>query len=101
LLTTDRRSFLKFLSRAAAAAAFPRSIDNALAIPAHHRTGTIRDVEHIVFLMQENRAFDHYFHQYQTPSPESRCTRRRAAVPTSRTPASCSTCSSRSAMTCA
>jgi len=61
MLTTDRRSFLKFLSSAAAAAAFPRSIDKALAIPAHHRTGTIRDIEHIVFLMQENRAFDHYF----------------------------------------
>src|ERR1700752_4444932 len=61
MLTTDRRSFLTFLSSAAAAAAFPRSIDKALAIPAHHRTGTIRDIEHIVFLMQENRAFDHYF----------------------------------------
>jgi phospholipase C len=61
MLTSDRRSFLKFLSSALAAASFPRSIDRALAIPAHHRTGTIRDVEHIVFLMQENRAFDHYF----------------------------------------
>ncbi|KIJ53598.1 hypothetical protein M422DRAFT_241835 [Sphaerobolus stellatus SS14] len=25
------------------------------------RTGTIRDVEHVVLFMQENRAFDHYF----------------------------------------
>lgn len=32
-----------------------------LAIPAHNRTGTIADVEHIVILMQENRSFDHYF----------------------------------------
>jgi len=32
-----------------------------LAIPANHRTGTIDDVEHIVFMMQENRSFDHYF----------------------------------------
>ena len=30
-------------------------------MPAHNRTGTIQDVEHIVFLMQENRSFDHYF----------------------------------------
>src|SRR5262245_30792169 len=61
MLTTDRRTFLRFLTSAAATAAFPQSIERALAIPAHHRTGTIRDVEHIVFLMQENRAFDHYF----------------------------------------
>jgi phospholipase C len=61
MLTTNRRTFLRFLSSAAATAALPQSIDRALAIPASHRTGTIRDVEHIVILMQENRAFDHYF----------------------------------------
>jgi phospholipase C len=27
----------------------------------HAATGTIRDVEHVVILMQENRSFDHYF----------------------------------------
>ena len=32
----------------------------SLAIPAHNRTGTIADVE-IIFLMQENGSFDHYF----------------------------------------
>ncbi len=37
------------------------SIRRALAIPANHRTGTIKDVEHIVILTQENRSFDHYF----------------------------------------
>ena len=37
------------------------SIQRALAIPANNKTGTIRDVEHVVILMQENRAFDHYF----------------------------------------
>jgi phospholipase C len=37
------------------------SIARALAIPANHATRSIRDVEHIVFLMQENRSFDHYF----------------------------------------
>ena len=37
------------------------SIARALAIPANHAHRSIRDVEHIVFLMQENRSFDHYF----------------------------------------
>jgi phospholipase C len=60
-MSTDRREFLKLLSAAAAASAFPASISRALAIPANHRTGTINDVEHIVVMMQENRSFDHYF----------------------------------------
>jgi phospholipase C len=42
-------------------AAFPPSIQRALAIPANRRTGTILDVEHVVFLMQENRSFDQYY----------------------------------------
>src|SRR5580692_3168596 len=37
------------------------NIARALEIPANNRTGTIRDVEHIVILMQENRPFDHHF----------------------------------------
>jgi phospholipase C len=57
----DRRAFLQLLTAGAATAAFPASIARALEIPANHATGTIRDVEHIVFLMQENRSFDHYF----------------------------------------
>jgi phospholipase C len=60
-MTTDRRSFLQLLSTGAFASAFSASINRALAIPAHRRTGTIADVEHIVILMQENRSFDHYF----------------------------------------
>ena len=60
-MSTDRRSFLRLLTAAAASATFPASISKALAIPANHRTGTIADVEHIVILMQENRSFDHYF----------------------------------------
>jgi len=60
-MATDRRSFLQLLTTGALTAAFPASIRRALAIPAHHHTGTIEDVEHIVVLMQENRAFDHYF----------------------------------------
>ncbi len=39
----------------------PVGIRQALAIPANNRHGSIEDIEHIVVLMQENRAFDHYF----------------------------------------
>jgi phospholipase C len=45
---------------ALAAEAFGDTIAKALAIPASSPTGTIRDVEHVVILMQENRSFDHY-----------------------------------------
>ena len=62
---TSRRHFLQATTGAGLAAAvlatFPPSIRKALAIPAHNKTGTIRDVEHVVILMQENRSFDHYF----------------------------------------
>jgi phospholipase C len=37
------------------------AIARAAAIDAKVRTGTIRDVQHVVVLMQENRGFDHYF----------------------------------------
>ncbi|RZL07999.1 MAG: phospholipase C, phosphocholine-specific [Rubrivivax sp.] len=61
----DRRGFLRNLGSAvgasAALATFPPAIQRALAIPAAQRTGTLRDVEHIVVLTQENRSFDHYF----------------------------------------
>src|SRR4030081_4003092 len=60
-MSTDRRTFLQLLSTGALSAAFPSSISRALSIPAHCRTGTINDVQHIVFMMQENRSFDHYF----------------------------------------
>ncbi|SEK09627.1 phospholipase C [Variovorax sp. OK605] len=62
---TSRRNFLSGAATTGAAAlaltAFPPSIRRALAIPANNTTGTIKDVEHIVILMQENRSFDHYF----------------------------------------
>lgn len=61
----NRRQFLRLAVTAAGAAAaysaFPPSIAKALSIPADHRTGTIKDVQHVVILMQENRSFDHYF----------------------------------------
>jgi phospholipase C len=57
-----RREFLKLAAGSAvASAAGSRAIAKALAIPAHAATRSIRDVEHVVILMQENRAFDHYF----------------------------------------
>ncbi|BBA32466.1 phospholipase C, phosphocholine-specific [Methylocaldum marinum] len=45
----------------AALSVMPPAIHKALAIPAHERTRSIKDVKHIVILMQENRSFDHYF----------------------------------------
>jgi phospholipase C len=66
---TTRREFLTGTATtgiaAATLAAFPPSIRRALAIPAFHETGTIKDVKHVVILMQENRAFDHYFATYK------------------------------------
>jgi phospholipase C len=60
-----RRQFLRRMTAtvgsAAALSAFPPAIQRALAIAANTRSGTIEDVEHIVLLMMENRAFDHYF----------------------------------------
>ena len=55
----DRRRILG--SGAGLAATFPAVIQRALAIPADMRSGTIRDVQHVVILMMENRGFDHYF----------------------------------------
>ena len=60
-MNTDRRTFLQLLSTGALSAVFPPSISRALSIPAYCQTGTINDVQHIVFMMQENRSFDHYF----------------------------------------
>jgi len=59
-MTTDRRTFLKLLGIPAVAAALPTNVARAASIPADVRTGTIADVEHVIFLMQENRSFDHY-----------------------------------------
>src|SRR6516225_6673379 len=60
---TDRRTFLQLMSLTGASAlsTLSANIAKALDIPANNRTGTIKDVEHIVILMQENRPFDHHF----------------------------------------
>lgn len=57
----DRRRFLQLAGATAATSALMGTIDKAAAMPANHRTGSLRDVEHVVILMQENRSFDHYF----------------------------------------
>ena len=53
----DRRSLLAAIG----ALTLPPALARAAAIDADVRTGTIKDVEHVVILMQENRGFDHYF----------------------------------------
>ncbi|MDR3535148.1 MAG: phospholipase C, phosphocholine-specific [Acetobacteraceae bacterium] len=58
---TTRRGLFKGAMTAAAFAALPPSIQKAFATSAAVSTGTIADVKHIVILMQENRAFDHYY----------------------------------------
>jgi len=58
----NRRKFLRMSAGAAGALnMLPPLISKALAVNANNRTKSIRDVEHIVILMQENRSFDHYF----------------------------------------
>lgn len=57
----NRRRFLQIAGGTAAATMLNESIARAAAIPAQGGTGTIRDIEHIVVLMQENRSFDQYF----------------------------------------
>ena len=58
---TDRRQFLRVLGTGTMATTLGANISKALAIPANNRTGTIKDVEHIVILTQENSSFDHHF----------------------------------------
>jgi phospholipase C len=63
MTSTPRRDFLTLAAGSALAAAgagWP-AIAKALATPPNRATRSIRDVEHVVILMQENRAFDHYF----------------------------------------
>ncbi|MEW2544517.1 phosphocholine-specific phospholipase C [Streptomyces sp. NPDC047002] len=61
MVDLNRRRFLQMAGGTAAFSTLSTSIARAAAIPAHHRTGSLRDIEHIVVLMQENRSFDMYF----------------------------------------
>jgi phospholipase C len=57
----NRRRFIQLTGGTVAASTLSTSIARAAQIPANRATGSLRDVEHIVVLMQENRSFDHYF----------------------------------------
>jgi len=57
----NRRRFIQLTGGTAAVSMLSTSIARAASIPAARRTGTLKDVDHIVVLMQENRSFDHYF----------------------------------------
>ncbi|MDX6522993.1 MAG: phospholipase, partial [Gaiellales bacterium] len=60
----SRRHFLQAgAAGAGLAAALPRHLVDALAAP--RQCGSIADVEHVVFLIQENRSFDSYFGTYR------------------------------------
>jgi phospholipase C len=59
-----RRRLLTGASRVAAAAAasalMPPNVQRLLAL-GPPRSGSLKDIKHVVLLMQENRSFDHYF----------------------------------------
>ena len=50
----------RFAAAAAAAGLMPPNVRRMLAQPPP-ATGSLRDIKHVVMLMQENRSFDHYF----------------------------------------
>ncbi len=63
-----RRQFLSSAGAAGAglglaAAGLDPWVEAALAAP--RRPGSLKDIEHVVFLIQENRSFDHYFGTYR------------------------------------
>ncbi len=58
----SRRRFLQAAGvTMGASALLSPALQKAMAAPAKAGTGSIQDVEHVVILMQENRAFDHYY----------------------------------------
>ncbi|MBN6152134.1 phospholipase C, phosphocholine-specific [Xanthomonas sp. AmX2] len=61
MIDLPRRRLLRAGVAGAAAALLPPSIARAAAIAPDVRSGTLQDLQHVVILMQENRAFDHYF----------------------------------------
>jgi len=56
-----RREFLKLAGASVAGSMLPAGIRQALAARPAIKTGTIKDVQHVVIFMQENRSFDHYY----------------------------------------
>jgi phospholipase C len=71
----DRRNFIKMLGLAGTSAAAyaacsnymqealaqSTAIDDLLSAAAHCKNGSLGDIDHVIFLMQENRSFDHYY----------------------------------------
>ncbi|MXV13762.1 phosphocholine-specific phospholipase C [Hufsiella ginkgonis] len=58
----NRRDFIKLSATLGlTVAVWDPLLKKALAVEANNITRSIKDVEHIVVLMQENRSFDHYF----------------------------------------
>ncbi|MFI6075728.1 phosphocholine-specific phospholipase C [Actinoplanes sp. NPDC051343] len=57
----SRRTFLGTAAAVTGAAAVGLPAAPAEAAPAAKRHGDIRDIKHVVVIMQENRSFDHYF----------------------------------------
>src|SRR5580658_1060102 len=53
-------SAARLAALAAASSLLPPSVRRALA-QAAPKEGSLRDIKHVVLLMQENRSFDHYF----------------------------------------
>ncbi|USI99541.1 phospholipase C, phosphocholine-specific [Xanthomonas prunicola] len=60
MIDLPRRRLLQAGLTSGAACLLP-SIARAAAIAPDRRSGTLEDLQHVVILMQENRAFDHYF----------------------------------------
>ncbi|QJD68574.1 phospholipase C, phosphocholine-specific [Xanthomonas campestris pv. badrii] len=60
MIDLPRRRVLQAGLSAGTTALLP-SIARAAAIAPDRRSGTLEDLQHVVILMQENRAFDHYF----------------------------------------
>ncbi|GAA1999197.1 phospholipase C, phosphocholine-specific [Nocardiopsis rhodophaea] len=58
-MTLSRQRFLTVGAGTLAASLLPPSVHTALARPA--LPGGLQAIDHVVFLMQENRSFDHYF----------------------------------------
>ncbi|MFI6497675.1 phosphocholine-specific phospholipase C [Nonomuraea typhae] len=58
-LAPSRRGFLALGAGIAAGSLLPPSVHRALATPVPQ--GGLSAIKHVVFLMQENRSFDHYF----------------------------------------
>src|SRR5262249_38451638 len=53
-------SAAQLASLAAASMLMPPNVQKLLA-QTPNRTGSLKDIKHVVLLMQENRSFDHYF----------------------------------------